>query len=1835
MVYQILLSFVLVSSGGDSLYSKWLMQKLSLELSSRVGLKDTVVIDPELQVAIRVLMKGRDIIDTLEIMPLAVYLKARRDSLDRTLIAESMQKSTTRRQGQSQGLLPDIEVPFKFPQGLKFLGEGAKLKIDGQQEISFGGGTSRSSTDLPNEYGGSSLFPVLTMDQKLRVRLTGTVGDKIHVLIDHDSERQNQLKNKVSLKYEGDEDEVVKLIELGDTRFDFPSRGYASFPNTREGLFGVKTVLQFANLQVTALATKEQGESRTGVFTSGARVDSFNIYAKDYVKGKFFWLGETDSIVELEVFFDDDDPTNNSETGAMPGTAYFYDIDSDVPDSGLVNDGQFNWLRPQTDYFWNSANNIIELNIPASRRQIVAVYYRTASGKVVGNIEDTTNLQLKLIRPRDYGGMDSIPTNPQSPEEYRYYVLNSLELKNIYSLRNTNLYPGQVQIQIFRVTNEGPVNGENNRTYLQLLGLDINGDGIVDEIQSRNGRSFTVIDYAKGYLIFPNPYPFADTVLQHPDSAIYWRLNLLPNQGQDYYIQVKIRQRMNQIQLNAFDIIEGSEVVTYNGRKLVRNRDYTIDYTTGTITILNDEVLNDPNADIKVTYDYVPYMASKERSIVGIRFDYNLADRLSLGSTWISRSEGTIDERPQIGEEPTRAAVGEFDMQLNLQLPFMTGALNILPWLHTTTQSTFSVQFEGARAFPNPNIKGDGYIDDMESAKQSVSLPISRIKWSYGSIPVGRDTSSFARKLIWAQLPDVVRSGDVYPNEPIELQDDKIPVLMLIVRPQVEGDTTQWASLNYLLNRDGRDFQNIDFLEFVAKGDSIKVKIDIGYAISEDAIWRNRAGEIKGMYRGPHEIDGEDIDADHDHFDARTEDVGLDGVAGPDSTWQEGSEDDGNDDYSYSLTDRWNFEHINGTEGNGHYDTEDLDGNMTVDTNNAYFEYTIDLSDLNSEYLVDVTPAGWKHYRIPLKDLNTHIEVGTNPSWSQIRYARLWVTGFTRTDTVLIQRIEFVGNKWMNYGVQAIDSTYLPVDSSEVVRIGVVNNYETNDYTPPPGVQLRRDQNGRLEREQSIAMVYSGINQGHYAIIHRPVLRQNNQEDLLDYTQLKFYAKARHPLEGNPMLFFRVGSDTNNYYEFRFRLHDTEWHDFTIPFDSLTHLKLIRPATWSKDSVFQHGNYAVKGSPDLGRVKMYEFGVFNDSSAAPISGEVWFDELRASGPKRQGGWAARGSANFQWANFANASFSLEYREPDFRGLTDARIQRSLTKNYSFRGWVNMGRLLPSSWGITLKLDGSQQLGYTFPKYPLGSDIALSPEEMLSRKEINFSRSISLKYSKSSSRFWLFKILLDPFSANVGRAQTYSNTQTQLTTRYSETGRLQYNFSPHLKPLKIFGMSFNPLFSNISFSADYRNDTNRTYNKQSGTRTGSRTKTLNLTGEISYAPFRNMRLHYSQSQNHDLRFPGKWGRDVGREEQLSFNYNINIFNMLTPNIQVSSNYREALPTTNASDTINLHDISRTLNFSINSKVDPFPFLRNVSKDTTNPLKMLAYYMSKVVNVFPGPTVSYSLRRSANYYLVEGRPDVRFRLGLSDSLGLPTSGTRNGSQDVVNYSIRGSIRLIRLNIDYDGSVNTTLHRTNMGVTRNSIVTWPELSTSFSQIEKIIPYGNKILGSTTLRLSYRHKITENGPADSPTPDTRETENSFSPNLSTNLFNKLRLTINGSYGMSRSVSFRYNPTSKTVTKTLNVQLSYTLDRTKGFKLPFTKRAIKLKSSVNFNLSFNLNDQTTTIDQVVNGSTQKGLTFYAQYRFTQNVTGGLQYQFSKNFDKTTGREFTSNQLQANVILRF
>ncbi|HET9886724.1 MAG TPA: hypothetical protein VFR10_04365, partial [bacterium] len=107
-----------------------------------------------------------------------------------------------------------IDIPVEFPNAVAdVIGQGARLNLTGSERITFSGTSNIIDGGPTFESQNNSAFPDLDMKQQLRVNLDGTIGRKIHVLLNHDSEAQTELTNKIQLRYDGDEDEVVQKIE--------------------------------------------------------------------------------------------------------------------------------------------------------------------------------------------------------------------------------------------------------------------------------------------------------------------------------------------------------------------------------------------------------------------------------------------------------------------------------------------------------------------------------------------------------------------------------------------------------------------------------------------------------------------------------------------------------------------------------------------------------------------------------------------------------------------------------------------------------------------------------------------------------------------------------------------------------------------------------------------------------------------------------------------------------------------------------------------------------------------------------------------------------------------------------------------------------------------------------------------------------------------------------------------------------------------------------------------------------------------------------------------------------------------------------------------------------------------------------------------------------------------------------------------------------------------------------------------------------------------------------------------------------------------------------------
>ena len=77
----------------------------------------------------------------------------------------------------------------------------------------------------------------------------------------------------------------------------------------------------------------------------------------------------------------------------------------------------------------------------------------------------------------------------------------------------------------------------------------------------------------------------------------------------------------NEIRLNAMNIPRGSVVVTAGGATLVENVDYTVDYTMGVVTILNQSII-DSGTNVDVKLENQSLFSMQRKSLFGAHLEY-------------------------------------------------------------------------------------------------------------------------------------------------------------------------------------------------------------------------------------------------------------------------------------------------------------------------------------------------------------------------------------------------------------------------------------------------------------------------------------------------------------------------------------------------------------------------------------------------------------------------------------------------------------------------------------------------------------------------------------------------------------------------------------------------------------------------------------------------------------------------------------------------------------------------------------------------------------------------------------------------------------------------------------------------------------------------------------------------------------------------------------------------------------------------------------------------------------------------------------------------------------
>ncbi len=697
--------------------------------------------------------------------------------------------------------ITDFTIPLPKVGVLSIFGAPKiSLKIGGAVDIHGAWRNETTQGVTASRYGNTRNEP--DFKQQVQINVSGTIGDKLNISADWNTERTFQYENQLKIKYTGYEDEIVQSVEAGNV-----SLQTSPLIGGSEALFGVKAQFQLGPLTLTTLASQKKGEVKEVSVSGGSTSQDFSIRAYQYSTNHYFldtvyastnpqynffykYYGKATpeidpnyTVTDIEVWKSVNqvttDNSNIREANAfidLPGlnknqrydtTQYITNV---VPEPGKIEQGRFRLMTAGVDYTLHQETGFITFNTSIQDNDVIAVAYRVQKpGDPNGDLyygqflnrADSLNeskLILKLIKPSNL--------QPDYKEAWK------LLLKNIYPLGGRNIKSDGFEFHIkYEVEGQDPVeevpSNSGNIRLLNAFGLDeLNASGT--SVQNGDGE----FDFRPGYtilpetgeIIFPNLEPFGNNLPQGLDST--FKFQSVYDTTTTYAAQDKIHDKWvmtgkysgessTTYQLG-FNIVENSVRVLLNGRELTAGTDYSVDYNIGQLTIINDAALV-PGADLKITYEQNDLFQLASKTLLGARGILNISKKTKLGFSALNLNQQTLSDKVRIGEEPLSNSIYGVDFQTQADLPFLTKALDKV--ISTREMSSLSLSGEYAYINPDPNTKKStiasdngesiAYIDDFEGAKRTIPIGVNYTGWKDLSPPDYIPT-----------LPDSIRLGN-------------------------------------------------------------------------------------------------------------------------------------------------------------------------------------------------------------------------------------------------------------------------------------------------------------------------------------------------------------------------------------------------------------------------------------------------------------------------------------------------------------------------------------------------------------------------------------------------------------------------------------------------------------------------------------------------------------------------------------------------------------------------------------------------------------------------------------------------------------------------------------------------------------------------------------------------------------------------------------------------------------------------------------------------------------------------------------------------------------------
>jgi hypothetical protein len=1314
-----------------------------------------------------------------------------------------------------------------------------------------------------------TFFPQLKPEVQFDLTVGGTIVDRIYVDVDYSENREFAATNNVNIFYQGQEGEFVQRVEVGDVSLRFPESRFLT-QGIPAGNFGFSALTEFGPWEVQAVGAQQNGDISSREFQlSGVggrqafiQEDTLTLDDADFVRGQFFFLVDPREITgfpHLDVLaLEPGAAPANLVPGAEPVQLYRFENDpitrqqvegyiqaeawAERDGVRVTESGWFRHLQPGVDYFLHPSGLWLALRRPLRGEEMLAATYVTSAGDTVGsyNPEQLHNSgeqpELRLLKA---SGPKHQPGNPtwemEMHQVYRISGSDDVEASSVsLTLSLGELSGGQ--------TFKRQPTGEEI-TLLRLLGLDEAAP--VDQVDPtfiyRPAQEFfqQQSPVSGTFIVFPTLRPFAEpppipslglsaeetAEILGPDSnpIIYESMDPVERDNGGLFrltIPFRIRNEgvVSTFSLGALGIRDGSERIYFGERLLVQGQDYVIDYDVGQVTLLSADALfaTDPQAIFRADWEQKALFQIAPTAIFGFNARYGLGERGGIHLLGLFQEEKTLQNRPQLGMEPSSILMGGLNGDVLFGAGWLDGLVAKVPGIGADTTSSLRVQGEMALSIPNPNTKDEVYLDDFDSPDET---PISLLErdWHLGSaleeedgthaaldaIPNETNVAPLTWQSSWIlQGPEGDSLGvfeGFFPKRDIDQQinvagtEVREPGLRLDFGSAggSENPAPNWRAVTSVLSSTGTDLARTDYLEFYAAGgEELTLVLDLG-RVGEDAFFVDEEGRTSGTHPETGRSWGLatlDQEADPRRGEIWNNNLDQQGM------WVEACQGEAGQIYLPGDPG------ANCTRGNGRADSEDLDGDGRLTFGDRVYRYVVKL-DGSSPYLArttDETGTGFQLYRIPLRG-PLALNVGglvSEADWRAVKHLRITVVGPGSTEWLSLARLRLLGSRWVKRGQEGILQGWsgdVSGTGGTVKATPVSSLSEGAAYQSPPGV---------LEELDDPTMAYAGqgveFNEGALSIEVRDLGPGERGEvyfrfpqrprNLLSYRQARLWVVGQEGdwgAEGGEF-FLKIGSDPDNFYLYRTRrpqpsgssgVTTGDWlpevvvdlHEW-LSLRSQAEEELIENppgagglpvAVWSADSTYAVFLKDRARAPNLAAVREFSLGIWNPTGI-PIGGTLWVNEFRLDQAFQGSGYAGYVDMSLEAPGLLRSSLSYSGSGPFFRQLSgDPSYQAD--GMLAFYGTLEAGRVAPERWGVSLPLTVSHTRRDQDPTFLAQTD--LRGDQIKGLRETGASDTrVEVGFRKTTP---IGNPVLDPLLQGLSLRAGYSRNSLSTTTLETE------------------------------------------------------------------------------------------------------------------------------------------------------------------------------------------------------------------------------------------------------------------------------------------------------------------------------------------------------------------------------------------------------------------------------------------------------------------------------------